>query len=60
VALGLVSDSVETASNTPMFLPFLPFLGIGNSAVIATGWCVVIALLSYLWAKRLFNRRASV
>jgi ABC-2 type transport system permease protein len=33
---------------------------IGNSAVIATGWCVVIALLSYLWAKRLFNRRASV
>jgi ABC-2 type transport system permease protein len=97
VALGLVSDSVETASNTPMFLTFLPFLGsgfvptdsmpaglrwfadyepftpimdtlrglllggpIGNSAVIATGWCVVIALLSYLWAKRLFNRRASV
>ncbi len=29
VALGLVSDSVETASNTPMFLVFLPFLGSG-------------------------------
>lgn len=27
VALGLVSDSVETASNLPMFLTFLPFLG---------------------------------
>ncbi|MFZ2176229.1 MAG: ABC transporter permease [Rhodococcus sp. (in: high G+C Gram-positive bacteria)] len=29
VALGLVSDSVETASNLPMFLIFLPFLGSG-------------------------------
>jgi ABC-2 type transport system permease protein len=29
VALGLVSDSVETASNLPMFLVLLPFLGSG-------------------------------
>ncbi len=29
VALGLVSDSVETASNAPMPLIFLPFLGSG-------------------------------
>jgi ABC-2 type transport system permease protein len=29
VALGLVSDSVETASNLPMFLTILPFLGSG-------------------------------
>ena len=29
VALGLVSDSVETASNLPMILTFLPFLGSG-------------------------------
>ncbi len=29
VALGLVSDSVETASNLPMFLTLLPFLGSG-------------------------------
>ena len=29
VALGLVSNSVETASNTPMFLTLLPFLGSG-------------------------------
>ena len=29
VALGLVSDSVETASNLPMLLVFLPFLGSG-------------------------------
>jgi ABC-2 type transport system permease protein len=29
VALGLVSKSVETASNTPMFLLLLPFLGSG-------------------------------
>lgn len=29
VALGLVANSVETASNTPMFLTLLPFLGSG-------------------------------
>ncbi|MGH3924714.1 MAG: ABC transporter permease, partial [Pseudonocardiaceae bacterium] len=29
---------------------------IGNTAIIAIAWCVAIALLAYLWAKRLFNR----
>jgi ABC-2 type transport system permease protein len=29
VALGLVANSVETASNTPMFLTLLPFVGSG-------------------------------
>jgi ABC-2 type transport system permease protein len=29
VALALAAGSVETASNTPMFLQFLPFLGSG-------------------------------
>jgi ABC-2 type transport system permease protein len=29
VALGMVSDSVETASNLPMFLVFMPFLSSG-------------------------------
>lgn len=29
LALGLVADSVETASNTPMILTLLPFLGSG-------------------------------
>jgi ABC-2 type transport system permease protein len=93
VALGLNAKSVETASNTPMFLVLLPFLGsgfvptdsmpaglrwfaeyqpftpvietlrglltgsaVGGSAVLAIAWCVVIALVSYLWAKRLFTR----
>jgi ABC-2 type transport system permease protein len=93
VALGLVSKSVETASNLPMFLLLLPFLGsgfvptesmpagvrwfaeyqpftpatetlrglllgtpIGNNAIIAVGWCAGIALLSYLWARRLYVR----
>jgi ABC-2 type transport system permease protein len=93
VALGLKAKSVETASNTPMFLVLLPFLGsgfvptdslptvlrwfadyqpftpvmetlrglllgtpIGASAAIAIAWCVGIALLSYVWAKKLFNR----
>jgi len=94
VAFGLVSKSVETASNLPMVLLLLMFLGssfvptdsmpsalqifadyqpvtpiietlrslllgapMGNNAVLAVGWIVVIGVLSYLWARRLFNRR---
>jgi ABC-2 type transport system permease protein len=94
VALGLVARSVETASNLPMFLILLPFLGsgfvpthsmpaglrwfaeyqpftavtetlrglltgtpIGNNAIIAIAWCAGIALLAYLWARRLFSRQ---
>ena len=97
VALGLISKSVETASNLPRFLIPLPFLGSGfvpteymsaglsielvrriaavhprhgnpprtavSAARSATArrfavcWCVGIALVSHLWAKRLFNRR---
>ena len=94
VALGLVSKSVETASNTPMFLLLLPFLGsgfvptdsmpaglrwfaehqpftpitetlrgllsgtaIGTDGIVAVAWCVVIALASYLWARRQLARR---
>jgi ABC-2 type transport system permease protein len=93
VAFGLVAKSVESASNLPTPLVFLPFLGsgfvptesmptwlrayadhqpftpvmetirgllmgtgIGNSAILAVGWSAGIALVSYLWAKRLFNR----
>ena len=94
VALGLVTKSVEAASNLPMPLILLPFLGsgfvptesmpaglawfaryqpftpvmetlrglffgtaIGNNAILAVAWCAGIALVSYLWAKRLYNRR---
>ena len=93
VALGLVSKSVETASNSPMFLILLPFLGsgfvpthsmpaalrwfaeyqpftpatetlrglllggpIGHNAIIAIAWSAGITLITYLWAKRLYNR----
>ena len=96
VALGMAADSVETASNTPMFLSLLPFLGsgfvptdtmpaglrafaehqpftpiietlrglllgtpIGNSGVVALAWCAGIALLSYLWAKRSYQKRTT-
>ncbi|HET8683870.1 MAG TPA: ABC transporter permease [Micromonosporaceae bacterium] len=96
VALGMVADSVETASNTPMFLSLLPFLGsgfvptetmpaglrtfaeyqpftpiietlrglllgsgIGTSAIIALAWCAGISLVSYLWARRSYNQRAT-
>jgi len=93
VALGMVSKSVETASNLPMFLVLLPFLSsgfvptdsmpdglswfaelqpftplieavrglllgtpIGDSGVLAVGWCVGISVVGYLWARRLYDR----
>jgi ABC-2 type transport system permease protein len=93
VALGMVSKTVEGASNLPAPLVFLPFLGsgfvptnsmpvgmrwfaeyqpftpvietirglllgtpIGNSAILAIAWCAAIALVGYLWAKKLYNR----
>ena len=96
-ALGLAAKSVETASNTPMFLTLLVFLGsgfvpagsmpagleqfaryqpftpvtetlrglltgtsIGANAMEAIAWSIGIALVSYLWAIRLYrSRRAS-
>lgn len=95
VALGLVSKTVESASNLPMPLMFLPFLGsgfvptesmapgvrwfaenqpftpimetlrglllgtaIGGSGIAALAWSAGIALASYLWARRLYNRQA--
>ncbi|GAA5151871.1 MULTISPECIES: ABC transporter permease [Amycolatopsis] len=96
VALGLVSKTVEAASNLPMPLILLPFLGsgfvptdsmptwlrvfaehqpftpfiesvrallmgsrAGGSVAITLAWCAGIALLSYLWARKLFNRTPS-
>ena len=93
-ALGLAAKSVETASNTPMFLTLLPVLSsafvatatmpaglrqfaqyqpftpvtqtvrglltggpVGTQAIAAIAWSVAIALASYLWAIRLYNRR---
>ena len=93
-ALGMAAKSVETASNTPMFLTLLPFLSsgfvatatmpaglrqfaeyepftpitqtvrglltggpIGTQAIAAIAWSIGIALVSYLWAVRLYNRR---
>ena len=93
-ALGMAAKSVETASNTPMFLTLLPFLSsgfvptasmpaglrqfaeyepftpvtqtvrgllsggpIGMHAIAAIAWSAGIALASYLWAVRLYNRR---
>ncbi|MEV4809823.1 ABC transporter permease [Micromonospora avicenniae] len=93
VALGMVTKSVETASNLPMPLLLLPFLGsgfvptdsmptglrwfaeyqpftpvmetlrgllvggpIGSSATQAIAWSAGIALLGYLWARRLYDR----
>jgi ABC-2 type transport system permease protein len=93
LALGLVSNSVETASNLPMPLFLLPFFGsgfvptdsmpdplrwfadvqpftpimetvrrlllggeVGSEGPVAVAWCVAIALVGYLWARRLYDR----
>jgi ABC-2 type transport system permease protein len=92
VGMGLATDSVETASNTPMILTLLLFLSSAfvptasmpdplrwfaevqpftpivetlrdllagtptDSAAVAVGWCVAIALLGYLWSQRLYER----
>jgi ABC-2 type transport system permease protein len=93
VALGMSANSVETASNLPMFLVILPFLSsgfvptdsmpdglswfaenqpftplietvrglllgtpIGNSGLLAVGWCVAISAVGFLWARRLYDR----
>jgi len=93
VGLGLAADSVETASNTPLFLMLLPFVSsafvpteempvglrqfaeyqpftpmidslralvaggpTGSDLWLAIGWCVLIALLGFLWSRRLFLR----
>jgi ABC-2 type transport system permease protein len=92
LALGLAAGSVETASNSPMFLMLLPFLSSGfvptdsmpsglawiaenqpftpiidtlracldgtspgSSGWWAVGWCLLITVASYLWARRLFT-----
>ena len=84
---------MESASNLPMFLTLLPFLGSGfvptasmpvglrwfaeyqpftpvtetvrgllvggpvaSHALVSAAWAVGIALVSYVWAKRLYNR----
>jgi ABC-2 type transport system permease protein len=93
VALGLVARTAESASNTPMPLMLLPFLGsgfvptssmpeglrwfaeyqpftpvidtlrglllggaIGTHAVAAIAWSAGIALIGYLWARKLYAR----
>ena len=94
VALGLASPSVEAASNWPIPLIFLPFLGSGfvpaasmppglrwfaehqpftpimdtvrsllagapvdaGTAWTAVAWCAAISVVTYLWARRLFDR----
>jgi ABC-2 type transport system permease protein len=95
VAMGIAAKTVESASNLPQPLVFLPFLGsgfvptdsmpaglrwfaeyqpftpiietirglllgtgIGGSGIAAVAWSAGIALVGYLWAKKLYNRQA--
>jgi ABC-2 type transport system permease protein len=64
------TDSMPTALRWfAEYQPFTPLIetirglllgtAIGNSAVVAIGWCVVITLGGYLWSKRLFNREST-
>jgi ABC-2 type transport system permease protein len=29
---------------------------IGDSGIVAVGWCVVISVVGYVWARRLYER----
>ena len=95
VAMGMQTKSVETASNLPMLLLLLPFLGsgfvptesmpvglqwfaeyqpftpfietlrglllgtpFGWNAVLAIGWCVVIAAAGYAWSMAIYERKS--
>jgi ABC-2 type transport system permease protein len=64
------TDSMPTALRWfAEYQPFTPLIEtlrgllmgtpIGNNAVIALGWCVVIGLGGYLWSKKLFNREST-
>jgi ABC-2 type transport system permease protein len=96
-AMGLTAKSVETASNAPMPLTFLPFIGsaivpadsmppalqrfaenqpftpiietlrgllmgtaIGDSWMLAIGWCVALTAAGYAWARTAYARERRV
>jgi ABC-2 type transport system permease protein len=44
------TPATETLRGLPTGAP------LGNNAIITIAWSADIALLAYLWAKRLFNR----
>jgi ABC-2 type transport system permease protein len=95
VAMGMQARSVETASNLPLLLVFLPFLGsgfvptdsmpgwlgwfarhqpftpiieslrglllggpLGWNAVLAVGWCLVLAAAGFAWSVAIYERRS--
>ncbi len=64
------TDSMPTALRwLAEYQPFTPLIEtirgllmgtpMGTSAALAVGWCAVIALGGYLWAKKLFNREST-
>lgn len=92
-AMGVVAKSVESASNLPMPVMFLPMLGsgflptdslpsvvrwfaeyqpftpiietvrgllmnepVGNTGLLAIGWCAVLSALGYWWAVSTFRK----
>jgi ABC-2 type transport system permease protein len=36
-----------------------PGSGIGTGAITALAWCAAISLVSYLWARRAYDRRVT-
>jgi ABC-2 type transport system permease protein len=97
MAMGLFAKAPEGASNLPMPIILLPFLGsgfvpaasmspglrqfaeyqpftpitetlrglllgthIGDSWIVAVAWCVGLAVVGYVFSRRLFDRRAEL
>ena len=71
VGSGFVpTDSMPTALRWfAEYQPFTPLIEtirglllgtpIGNSGLLAVGWCAVITLGGYLWSRKLFNREST-
>ena len=63
VPTNTMPDGISWFAQNQPFTPIIEtvrglLLGtpIGNSGLLAVGWCVAISVVGYLWARRLYDR----
>jgi ABC-2 type transport system permease protein len=63
VPTGSMPDGLRWVAENQPFTPIIETLrglllgtSIGNSGVLAVGWCVVISVVGYVWARKLYER----
>ena len=64
---GSMSGPVRAFAEYQPFTPVIDTLRglllgtpIGNSAILAVGWCIVLTLLGYCWSRAVYDRNAAV